>query len=198
MRTLWRYVVVHDGGTAPHFGPPLTTLAICKPKIRKGAAFGDLAMAFAGRPISIDPHQVVWAGIVSEKLTFEEYWADERFQDKKPDATALPDNIYRPGPSGLVQVPNPIHGERHVVKDCGGEFVLVLDPAWHLDPGAGTLPEPFAHLRLSPDDRRGHRRSELRLEDEADLTAWLASRARPASDVPGAAALGWTTTSRYR
>ncbi len=37
MTMLWRYVMTHDGGTAPHFGPPLATLAICKPRIRKGA-----------------------------------------------------------------------------------------------------------------------------------------------------------------
>src|SRR4051812_614357 len=93
---VWRYVIRNDDGSAPNYDPPFGTLAICKPKIRKGANPGDLVLAFAGRELGRDPHRVVWAGRVIEKLTLEEYWADVRFQCKKPNASHVPDNIYRP------------------------------------------------------------------------------------------------------
>jgi hypothetical protein len=142
-------------------------------------------MAFAGRPISPDPDRVVWAGIVSEKLTFAQYWADGRFKGKKTDATALADNIYAPGPDGsLVQVPNPVHGEHETAKDCGGEFVLVLDPAWHLKPEMGRLPDPYTRLHLPRSSRRGHRARSLEPSDRAELIAFFASGAQPHPKFP--------------
>lgn len=183
---VWRYVITHDDGTAPHYGPPFTTLAICKPKIRKGAQPGDLLMAFAGREISSDPDRVVWAGIVREKLTFEQYWFDKRFQGKKPSATKWPDNIYMPGGAGLMQVPNRIHGAGNVARDCGGQFVLVMDPAWHLDSDLSSLPEQFFDLRLAANHRRGHRVTHIPSPVAVEMVTWLASRAerQPQVSVP--------------
>jgi hypothetical protein len=43
----YRYVIQHDEGSAPNYEPPVT-LAICKPRIRKGARAGDLVIAFEG------------------------------------------------------------------------------------------------------------------------------------------------------
>jgi hypothetical protein len=176
---LWRYVIRNNDGSAPNYDPPFTTLAICKPRIRKGARPGDLVLAFAGREIAPDPHRVVWAGVVHEKLTFEQYWADVRFQGKKPHATDVPDNIYEPGPLGLRQVRNPIHNEGNVVRDCSGVFVLVMEPSWRLIPEASSLPEQFEHLRMLPGNRRGHRKDDLSCADADELVAWLKSRSRP-------------------
>ncbi|MFG1463139.1 hypothetical protein V5F77_09555 [Xanthobacter sp. DSM 24535] len=52
---LWRYVITADNGSAPNFESPATTLAICKPRIRRHAQVGDLVVAFAGGP---------WGGIL--------------------------------------------------------------------------------------------------------------------------------------
>jgi hypothetical protein len=174
---VWRYVIVVDCGSAPNFGPPLTTLAICKPRIRKGAQPGDLVLGFAGKPIASDPHKVVWAGFVSEKLTFAQYWRDPRFRRKKPQATPHPDNIYRTGAVGLIQVPNSVHDAGSIATDERGRFVLVLNPAWHLDLRISSLPEQFSNLRLSPNNRRGHRVSDVPPHVAAELLAWLQSRA---------------------
>jgi hypothetical protein len=174
---LWRYVIVTDGGAAPNFDPPLTTLAICKPMIRKGARCGDLVMAFAGKPIARNPHKVVWAGIVREKLSFEQYWRDARFQTKKPNASKHPDNIYRGGATGLKQVRNGVHGPQSAATDERGQFVLVLKPAWHLDLEISSLPEQFSNLQLTKNNRRGHRRSEIQADVAKELLAWLTSRA---------------------
>ena len=176
---LWRYVIRNNDGSAPNYDPPLTTLAICKPRIRKGAQPGDLVLAFAGREIAPDSHRVVWAGIVREKLRFEEYWADARFQSKKPDASDKPDNIYEPRPEGLAQARNPIHGDANVARDCSGVFVLVMEPSWRLIPEASSLPEQFEHQRMLPGNWRGHRKDELSSADADELLAWLASRSIP-------------------
>jgi hypothetical protein len=175
---LWRYVIVADGGAAPNFEPPLTTLAICKPMIRKGACRGDMILAFAGRPIDRDPHKVVWAGIVDEKLTFEQYWNDPRFQKKKPRVSKHPDNIYRPRGRHLNLVPNGVHGQKSAATDQRGQFVLIFKRAWHLDLKSSSLPEQFSNLRLSKNNRRGHRRSEIQDGAAKELLSWVASRPR--------------------
>jgi hypothetical protein len=164
---VWRYVIRNDDGS----------LAICKPKIRKGANPGDLVLAFAGRELGRDPHRVVWAGRVIEKLTLEEYWADVRFQCKKPNASHVPDNIYRPGPRGLRQVTNPIHDQNDAPRDCGGFFALVMDPVWRLNREASSLPDQFDRLRIAMAARRGHRISDLAPSEAAELLAWIRSRA---------------------
>lgn len=49
-------------------------------------------LAFAGKQVNpFEPHSVVWAGIVSEKMSFADYWNDRRFAGKKPDRSKYPD-----------------------------------------------------------------------------------------------------------
>jgi hypothetical protein len=59
-----------------------------------------------GKSLGSNPHAVRWAGVVVEKLTFEDYWSDRRFKVKRPDFSSTPDNIYRPAASGFEQVKN--------------------------------------------------------------------------------------------
>jgi hypothetical protein len=54
-------------------------------------------LAFAGKQVNpTEPHSVVWAGVITEKMSFAEYWDDRRFAGKKPDRSEHPDNFYRP------------------------------------------------------------------------------------------------------
>ena len=172
---LWRYVIVHDAGSAPNYEPPYLTLAICKPRIRLGAQPGDFVLSFAGQPLSPDPNRVVWGGVVSERVSFQEYWIDPRFAGKRPSASMVPDNIYEPGPFGLVQVENRIHDQSHVARDVNGHWVLIFEPAWRLDPEVASLPKHFADLYLPQNARRGHRVSELDDGVAAELSAWCAA-----------------------
>src|SRR5688572_10547610 len=94
--TIWCYVITHDAGAAPNFERPSATLAICKPKIRKGAEVGHLVVAFAGKPLGLTPDTVIWAGEVSETIELGDYWNDRRFMSKKPVRSKRPDNIYKP------------------------------------------------------------------------------------------------------
>lgn len=93
----YSYVVARDYGFAPNPFRGYCTLATCKPNIRRSASIGDYVFGFT--PSSIG-RNLVFAMKVSEKLTFNQYWDDPRFQYKKPIVqggtvkTAYGDNIY--------------------------------------------------------------------------------------------------------
>lgn len=97
---LYVYVVARDFGFAPNpfFGS--CTLATCKPGIRKSANIGDWVMGVAGKKLGVDIHRkCIVLMKISEKMSFQEYWDDERFELKKPcrngsQLKMLGDNIY--------------------------------------------------------------------------------------------------------
>lgn len=188
---LWRYVITTDEGKAPNYEPPFVTLAICKPTIRKHAVEGDLVLAFAGKPLSRPAAAVVWAGIVSEKLTFAQYWADPRFQGKKPGASSRPDNIYEPRISGLKQVRNLSHGECDKASDIRGTYVLVFETSFKLAYTAEPCPPEY---RMPLNSRRGERKTELSDNQFTSLVAWLNSQ--PTQDSPQNPRIGPCTTFR--
>jgi hypothetical protein len=170
---VWTYVIAVDGGAAPNFDPPATTLTICKPRIRKQAKRGDLVLAFNGKRLNpIDPHSVCWAGVVTEVIPMKDYWNTSRFKGKKPGRSRRPDNIYRPTPTGdLERVENETHTPADYARDVNGENALVLQPSWHFGPAGATLPEAF-NLRMI-DGRRGHRRRVINERVWDELKKWL-------------------------
>ena len=176
---VWSYVIVVDDGGAPNFERPATTLAICKPSIRRKAKVGDLVIAFTGQSLCWEPHAVRWAGIVAESLPFKDYWDDPRFQNKKPNvARTKPDNIYYPKGSELLQIKNEKHGPKNVTTDLRGERVLIFKPSWkfnYTSPDA-VLPEKFG-LRITG-VRRGHRKRTISPAQWCELKAWLDSAPR--------------------
>ena len=168
-------MTVDDGG-APNFDPPMATLAICKPHIRRGAQSGDLVLGFTGRALGDNPHAVLWAGVVKEKLSFEDYWEDRRFQRKKPGHRSMPDNIYRPRGEWFEQVPNEKHNKpRQMAADLAGEWVLAFERYWYFGDRRPELPARFG-LRLTT-SRRGHRWNDLDPSESAALVRWLDGKA---------------------
>jgi hypothetical protein len=90
------YVVPRDYGFAPNPFGEYCTLATCKPLIRRCANVGDLILGITPKGKG---NKLIYAMIVDEKLTFNEYWTDERFQYKKPVLNGsivemMGDNIY--------------------------------------------------------------------------------------------------------
>lgn len=100
---IYRYVVRYDNGTAPRPYGKVCSLAICKPDIRRGARVGDWIIGFRSR----HPGEVVYVMQVEECLSLGEYWRDRRFRDRRPGASAFPDNIYRQLSSSLFRRLNP-------------------------------------------------------------------------------------------
>jgi hypothetical protein len=170
------YVIVVDSGAAPNYDPPCTTLAVCKPRIRRKANVGELVLGFAGKRVNgYEAHTVVWAGLVAEKLIFADYWNDKRFATKKPDRSPTPDNFYRPIDGGLLQVPNDVHGPEHFVRDTSGIYVLSFRPSWRFGAHGPQLPAAFG-LRMTH-GRRGERVMDLTDAEWHKLEAWFNDQA---------------------
>jgi len=165
---IYRYVVATDCGTAPSPFGAWCTLAICKPGIRRKAQVGDWVVGLRSRAND----EVVYAMQVERVLTFSQYWQDRRFHYKRPDRTAFPDNIYRPGPRGeLIWVDNLIHGRDAKKKDTGGQHVLASRRFWYFGRESPSLPTELIHLVHSGQSHSVHK---ARRADDADrLKAWL-------------------------
>ncbi len=166
------YVIAVDAGSAPNYDRPFVTLAVCKPRIRRKAEIGELVLAFAGKEVNpVEPHAVVWAGIVSEKMSFSEYWNDRRFSGKKPDRSKHPDNFYRPVDGGLQWVPNDVHDADATNHDTGGKYVLGFSQSWRFGSHGPLMPIEFG-LRMVG-GRRGERLFDLNEEAWQRLKTWL-------------------------
>ena len=176
---VWRYVIAVDNGGAPNFEPPMTTLTVCKPRIRQQARRGDLVIAFNGAALNRDePHSVRWAGVVSEVIPLADYWWDVRFRGKRPGQHGgerrggRPDNIYCPTADGrLERVENETHEQGATGRDTGGVNALVLERPWRFGSAVAVLPARFG-LRIVG-GRRGHRRSEIDESTWRELEEWL-------------------------
>lgn len=95
---LHSYVVARDFGFAPNPFFGFCTLATCKPNIRSVAQIGDWVVGTGSKTRKREKH-VVYAMRVTGAQTFDEYWADPRFQIKRPNLRgskkqAFGDNIY--------------------------------------------------------------------------------------------------------
>jgi len=95
---LYSYVVARDYGFAPNPFFGVCTLATCKPKIRKAAKVGDWIVGTGSKSYKLDG-RLVYAMKVSEILTYNGYWRDGRFRNKRPNLRgsvkqAFGDNIY--------------------------------------------------------------------------------------------------------
>ena len=98
MTRLHSYIVARDYGFAPNPFHGYCTLATCKPKIRKYADIGDWVVGTGSKKRGRDGY-LVYAMRVGETLSFDEYWNDPRFREKRPDMyaskkKAFGDNIY--------------------------------------------------------------------------------------------------------
>ena len=95
---LFSYVVARDYGFAPNPFFGVCTLATCKPIIRSVASVGDWIIG-TGSSQQNRRGFLVYAMRITETMTFNEYWEDERFRRKRPNLRgskkqAFGDNIY--------------------------------------------------------------------------------------------------------
>lgn len=93
------YVVDRDFGFAPNPFHGYCTLATCKPKIRARAQRDDWVIGMGGARLKATG-RCVFAMLVSETLSFNEYWFNPAHLDKRPvrngsNKMMVGDNIYR-------------------------------------------------------------------------------------------------------
>ncbi len=168
---IFRYVVQYDGGSAPRPYGDVCSLAICKPNIRKTASIGDWIIGVRSRR----HNQVVYVMQIDEILPFEQYWCDPRFKDRRPSASPVPDNIYRPNGRGdLEQVDNNgIHGASNVSTDLSGRNVLLGRRFWYFGSSSPELPDNLRHLKPYQMGHSVHINRRKGDIDIKDLENWL-------------------------
>ncbi len=171
MNRIYSYVVARDTGAAPNVNAGICTLAICKPRIRRGAELGDWIFGLWPAPHRL---RVTYAMQVTEKMTFAEYWRDARFAMKKAGSAVMPDNIYKPVTGGhYEQIPNPAHDDSNIEHDLSVDAVLVGGPFWYFGAEPVELPQCYRQLDL-PNPRRNHRVTYWASEELERILAWLA------------------------
>lgn len=79
----YTYKVARDYGFAPNPFGGICTLATCKPGIRRHADVGSWIIGTGTKKYGLEG-RLIFAMEVAEKVTFDEYWNDSRFQFKKP------------------------------------------------------------------------------------------------------------------
>lgn len=92
------YVVDRDFGFAPNPFHGSCTLATCKPVIRRTARTGDWVIGMGGARLKAT-RRCIFAMRVTKKLTYNEYWSNREFLDKRPVRNGsrkmmVGDNIY--------------------------------------------------------------------------------------------------------
>jgi hypothetical protein len=98
MGKVYIYVVDRDFGFAPNPFHGYCSLATCKPGIRSTAEVGDWVIGVGGLRLKAKG-RCIFAMRTSDKITFNEYWSNPAYLDKKPvrngsSKMMVGDNIY--------------------------------------------------------------------------------------------------------
>lgn len=151
---LYSYLVVRDVGFAPNPFGDFLTLATCKPTLRKRAELGDWIIGTTSKKGHKTKNMLVYAMRVEEKLTFNQYWADQRFEYKKPVfnkslVQCYGDNIYHYENDSWIQenshhsLENGICNERNLKNDLKGKFVLISQTFYYFGNELVEIPTEF-------------------------------------------------------
>jgi hypothetical protein len=168
---LYSYVVARDYGFAPNPFMNVCTLATCKPKIRANAKIGDWVVG-TGTASRKRSGRVVFAMRVSEAMTFNDYWNDPRFQEKKPNICgskkqAFGDNIYFKPPAKPWQQMNSHHSFAdgscniaNVRNDTQANRVLIGKEFIYWGGSGPKIPAQFRNYNgIDICAKRGHKRN---------------------------------------
>ena len=152
----YSYVIPRDFGFAPnpYFG--YCTLATCKQGIRKSAQIGDWIGAFGAARMTVR-EKLVALMLVEEILTFDEYWEDSRFVNKRPVFNKsvmfmYGDNIYHHLCDEWTQEPSH-HSEQdgtinqlNLNRDTQADRVLIAKEFYYFGSNAIEVPLEFDTL----------------------------------------------------
>lgn len=152
----YSYVIPRDYGFAPNPYFDYCTLATCKPRIRKSAQVGDWIGAFGSAHMTIRG-KLVFLMLVDEVLTFDEYWDDPRFQNKRPIFNKsvmymYGDNIYHHLENKWAQEPShhsKVDGNINYINlnnDTKTDRVLIATEYYYFGNNAIDMPIEFASL----------------------------------------------------
>ncbi len=156
---VYSYVVARDYGFAPNPFFGVCTLATCKPLVRKHAKVGDWIVGTGSKGYGLQG-KLVYAMKVSETLTFDQYWDDPRFLQKRPNLKgslkqAYGDNIYhRDAKTGKWLQENSHHSQSdgrpnraNIRHDTQAPRVLVASEFTYWGGFGPTIPRQFRRYR---------------------------------------------------
>jgi len=165
---MYSYVLDHDYGLAPNPFGEFCTLAVCKPRIRRSnnLKIGDWIIGTGSKALEKLSSRkyvgkLIYAMEVQERITFDQYWNDERFAYKRPLVhgsltTMYGDNIYwRDKHNGWHQL-NSAHSNedgttnlKHLKSDLGGHNVLISRDYYYFGENAPVIPNEFEGISHS-------------------------------------------------
>jgi hypothetical protein len=180
---LFSYVVARDYGFAPNPFFNTCTLATCKPGIRRVAEVGDWVVG-TGTATRKRKEYLVFAMKVEEVLTFEQYWNDPRFAQKRPNLRgskkqAFGDNIYYKAQGAWQQLdshhsfadgsPNPAN----IATDTKADRVLISTDYVYWGGTGPRIPAKFRNYEGV--DICAHRGYKKNFPDAfvSDFVAWI-------------------------
>lgn len=150
------YVISRDFGFAPNPNFGYCTLATCKPVIRRTAQKGDWIAGYGAASTKYKSKLLVLMQ-VDEILSFDQYWEDERFRNKRPVFNksityAYGDNIYHHVNNEWFQEPS--HHSRidgsinytNLKHDTKTDRVLISKRFYYFGNNAIDLPNKFSTL----------------------------------------------------
>lgn len=154
---LFSYIITRDYGFAPNPFHGYCTLATCKPTIRKAADIGDIIVGIgSGAQKSPFKNRIIYVMRVTEKLTYDEYWKDERFNCKIPNMHGSKkqmygDNIYHTDDTvnRIVQedshhsLEGGLENSVNYNRDVPGKYVLISDKFCYWGGEPIDIPERF-------------------------------------------------------
>ena len=130
------------------------------PKIRgnKKLELGDWVFGLGSSKLNNEFH-LIYGMEVNERITFEEYWKDPRFQFKKPIKNGSlkrihGDNIYYQDPENeewgqLQSLHSTSDGRvnpKHMDKDLSSKFVLISRHFYYFGKNHFLIPEPYRKI----------------------------------------------------
>lgn len=155
---VFSYVVARDYGFAPNPFWGYCTLATCKPQIRNSALAGDWVVGTGSVKYSLHEN-LVYAMRVTEAMTYEDYWRDPRFLQKRPVLNGstvqwFGDNIYHRNPRTRRWMQESSHHSRdngrpnrkNIERDTSTDRVLVSDDYVYFGRSAPRLPAQFRRI----------------------------------------------------
>ncbi|MDI9348955.1 MAG: hypothetical protein QM537_03005 [Candidatus Symbiobacter sp.] len=191
-KKVFYYVVARDFGFAPNPFHGYCTLATCKPRIRSVAEVGDMVIGLSSIAKNTSTHnirKIVYIMIVDHKMTFDEYWLNPKYFNKRPDFSrstkyAFGDNIYHREGGMWIQEKshhskNKDQCPRNTEKDTNSNNVLVSENFIYWGKDAVDMPDCFQRIiyevnRLSIGHRKVTRKGSFDFITE--IMSWFVNQ----------------------
>lgn len=154
---LYSYKIIRDFGFAPNPFHGVCTLATCKPDIRERSEEGDWVAGFGGNETPVSG-KMVFLMQVNEKMTYDQYWKDGRFSNKRPVFNrkiqfCYGDNIYHHDEiTGAWIQENSHHSLEdginyiNLIHDTRIDGMVISYNYWYFGDSAITLSDEFAGI----------------------------------------------------